>query len=640
MATSDLVFWFRIPLASKQLMSPLTYLAAVLSLGILAQWLAWRFRLPSILLLLAFGFGLSAATGTRIDQFMPEDTLLAITGLFVAIILFEGGLTLKFSELREAGSPVRRLCTTAVLIAGVLGSAAAKFVFGWDWRVATLLGSILVVTGPTVVGPLLRLIKPSRKVASIVKWEGIVVDPIGAIAAVLVFQIAIASGVQDAIGDLFKSLILTLIVGFGLAFALARVIEQLLKHHLIPDFLESVFLLAVVAASFALSNAIQKESGLLTVTVLGIALANQRSVSVKHVLEFKEHLRVLIISLLFILLSGRIELTSLRAALGPGLLFLALLIFIVRPASVLLANFGSRQTTFKENLFLAAMAPRGIVAAAVASIFALEFSHAAHDHKISEEIAAQAEQLVPVTFIVIIGTVLFYGLLAVPMARALGVAAKSTRGVLFAGADKWTRMLAKALHQDGHPVLLLDTKYEKIASAKMEGLPAIRANILSEFAEENLELTGIGQLIAATPNDEINTMAAQEFGHLFGKANCWQLTPYDSDGHHSKAVHYQQRARLCFSGGPKFRDLEAAALRGGIIKSTLLTEKFTLENFLENHGSSARILFMNHPEKGLMPVEASPEHGDLPTGSQIYALVPEDHSPPEIKGESETEVSN
>ncbi|MGJ8723764.1 MAG: cation:proton antiporter [Roseibacillus sp.] len=606
-------------------MTPLTYLAAVLALGILAQWLAWRFRLPSILLLLAFGFGLSAATGgTRIDEFIPEPTLLAITGLFVAIILFEGGLTLKFSELKEAGSPVRRLCTWTVVIAGVLTSIAAKLVFAWDWRVCALLGAILVVTGPTVIGPLLRLIKPTRKVASIVKWEGIVVDPIGAILAVLVFQVAISSGVQDAIGDLLKALFLTLVVGFGLAFFLGKIIEQLLKRHLIPDFLESVFLLAVVAASFAISNAIQAESGLLTVTVLGILLANQKSVSVKQVLEFKEHLRVLIISLLFILLSGRIELSELRSALVPGLMFLALLVLVVRPASVLIATLGSKQTTFRENLFLAAMAPRGIVAAAVASIFALEFSHAAHDNKLAEGIAEQAEQLVPVTFVVIIGTVLIYGLLAVPMARALGVAAKSTRGVLFAGADKWTRMLAKALQEDGHPVLLLDTKYENVSSAKMEGLSAIRANILSEFAEENLELTGIGQLIAATPNDEINTMAAQEFGHLFGKANCWQLTPYDSDGHHSKAVDHRQRARLCFLNGPKFRDLEATALRGAVIKNTLLTEQFTLEDFIREHGPSARVLFLNHPEKGLMPFESSDEPASVPDGTIIYALVPDE----------------
>ncbi|MEM9079221.1 MAG: cation:proton antiporter [Verrucomicrobiota bacterium] len=603
-------------------LSPLSYLALVLTLGILAQWLAWRFRLPSILLLLAFGFGLSAATDVRIDDFIPEDTLLGITGLFVAIILFEGGLTLKFSELKEAGKPVFRLCTLGALIAGLLGSIAAHLIFKWDWRVASLLGAILVVTGPTVVGPLLRLIKPTRKIASIVKWEGIVVDPIGAIAAVLVFQVALSSGLGDAFGDLAKALGLTLLVGLILAFLLAKIVELLLRNHLIPDFLESVFLLALVAAAFAASNAIQAESGLLTVTVLGIALANQKSVSVKHILEFKEHLRVLIISLLFILLSGRIPLSDLSAVFVPGLIFLWTLLLIVRPASVLLGNLGSQATSFKENLFLSALAPRGIVAAAVASIFALELSHAAHEGLLPPHISTQAAQLVPVTFLTIIGTVLVYGLMAVPLARTLGVAAKSTNGVLFAGADTWTRKLAKALQDDGHTVLLLDTKYQKVAAAKMDGLPSIRANILSEFAEEELELTGIGQLIAATPNDEINTLAAKEFAHLFGKANCWQLTPSDIDQHHSKSVDPNRRARLCFFGGPQFRDLEALALRGATIKSTQITDIFTLADFLTTHGIDAHILFMNHPEKGLTPLEPNAE--SLPPGTQINALLPEE----------------
>ena len=173
---------------------PIAYLALVLALGILAQWLAWRIRIPSILILLAFGFGLSITTGAQIDDYLggETDTLLAIVGLFVAIILFEGGLTLKFSELRQAGAPVLRLCSLGVAIAFALTSISAAWIFQWNWRVAALLGAILVVTGPTVVGPLLRVIKPTRKLASIVKWEGIVVDPIGAILAVLVFQVALA----------------------------------------------------------------------------------------------------------------------------------------------------------------------------------------------------------------------------------------------------------------------------------------------------------------------------------------------------------------------------------------------------------------------------------------------------------------
>ncbi|HAT18541.1 MAG TPA: sodium:proton exchanger, partial [Verrucomicrobiales bacterium] len=312
-------------------MTPLAYLALVLALGILAQWLAWRLKLPSILILLAFGFGLSLTTGVRIDDYLERETLLALVGIFVAIILFEGGLTLKFSELREAGAPVIRLCTLGVLIAFGLTSVAASYIFGWNWRIAALLGAILVVTGPTVVAPLLRVIKPTRKISSILKWEGIVVDPIGAILALLVFQVAIAGGVQSASESVFLTLGKTILVGIVVAIALAKVIEILLRRHLIPDFLESVFLLAVVAVAFAASNAIQAESGLLTVTVLGIALANQKSVSVRDILEFKENLRVLIISLLFILLSGRIASEELGAVALPSLALLAVLLFIVRP---------------------------------------------------------------------------------------------------------------------------------------------------------------------------------------------------------------------------------------------------------------------------------------------------------------------
>ena len=599
--------------------TPLAYLALVLALGILAQWLAWRLKLPSILILLAFGFGLSLTTGVRIDDYLERETLLALVGIFVAIILFEGGLTLKFSELREAGAPVIRLCTLGVLIAFGLTSVAASYIFGWNWRIAALLGAILVVTGPTVVAPLLRVIKPTRKISSILKWEGIVVDPIGAILALLVFQVAIAGGVQSASESVFLTLGKTILVGIVVAIALAKVIEILLRRHLIPDFLESVFLLAVVAVAFAASNAIQEESGLLTVTVLGIALANQKSVSVRDILEFKENLRVLIISLLFILLSGRIASEELGAVALPSLALLAVLLFIVRPASVYLANLGSKSVNYRERTFLAALAPRGIVAAAVTSVFAIELDDAAAKGELPSAIAGQAEHLVPVVFLVIIGTVLVYGLLASPLAQRLGLSNRNARGVLFAGADAWTRLIAKTLLNDGHPVMLLDTRYENVAAARMMGLNAIRANILSEHVEENLEFPGITQLVAGTSNDEVNSLATGEFAHIFGKANVWQITPSDKDAHPSTSIASHRRGRICFSEEPTFQNLQNLAYHDGIIKKTLLTEIFTLENFHEVHGEEAVILFLHDEGKGLRPAAADLE--SIPPDTTIYSLV-------------------
>lgn len=598
------------------------YLTIILGLGIFAQWLAWRCRLPSILLLLAFGFCASHLMGVNIDDFLPgkegESILLSVVGLSVAIILFEGGLTLKFSELKESGAPVFRLCTFGVLVAFTLTTLIGIYIFQWNWRVAAILGSILVVTGPTVVAPLLRHIKPSRKMSSIVKWEGIVVDPIGAIMALLAFQAALAVDVEQAKSLMLHSLGITILVGGVMAFLLAKLIEKLLQRHLIPDFLHSVFLLAIVAIAFTGSNMIQKESGLLTVTVMGIVLANQKRVSVKHILEFKETLRTLIISLLFIVLSGRIDAAGLYKALIPGSILLVLLIVVVRPASIFIANLFSKRTNFRELIFLSALAPRGIVAAAITAIFALELSHAAMEiDGFPKEVIAQADLMVPIVFIVIIGTVTFYGLLAAPLANRLGIAARNPRGVLFAGADRWARKLAKALHDDGHDVLMLDTNYSNVAAATIEGIPAKRANILSEFVGEELDLAGLGQLVAGTHNDVVNSMAAREFTHIFDSVNVWQVAPMDDKNHHTTAVASHQHGRIIFPGRPNHKELSRMIVDGMDIKTTTLSSQFNYDDFQQRY-PDAILLFVNPPDKKL-----SPAHDGMKRpaeGSTLYAL--------------------
>lgn len=601
-------------------MTPLTYFTLVLALGISAQWLAWKCKLPSILVLLAFGFGFGQFAGATIDDYLVGDSvLLSAVGLCVAIILFEGGLTLKFSDLKESGTPVIRLCVLGVAISFFLSYAGMKYVLGFDWRVAALLGAILVVTGPTVIAPLLRHIKPSRKIGNVVKWEGIVIDPIGAMLAVLVYQVAIAGNLDAAREEILRAIGLTLLVGVVLALVLAKIIELLLKFHLIPDYLHSVFLLAVTATAFAVSNAIQAESGLLTCTVLGIALANQKSVSVKHILEFKENLRVLIISVLFIVLSGRVALSALNEALLPGLGLLAMLIFVVRPLSVFGANLFSKQVTFKEQVFLSAMAPRGIVAAAVTAVFALEFDHAVQQGRMSQEIGLASHQMVPLVFIVIVGTVAFYGLLSGPLARRLGLASENPRGVLFAGAGQWARLVAKALKDDGHHVLLLDTNYNNVARAKLDGLSAVRANILSEYVEDELELTGLGQLVTTTPNDEVNSLAAHHFIHVFGSENVWQVAPIDDDDHHQTAVASHMRGRICFPTRPQFNRLERFAAEGAVIKKTTITEQFTFEHFQKIYGEEHILLFRVTEDKGL---EVAYDKMRTPSpGTTLYAMI-------------------
>jgi len=609
-------------------MSPLTYLTWILALGITCQWLAWRLKFPSILLLLAIGFGFGQISGVRIDDFLVatvegHSTLLSVVGLFVAIILFEGGLTLKFHDLRESGLPILRLCTLAVAFSFGLTTVFMTYVLGYDLRIAALIGAILTVTGPTVIAPLLRHVNPTRKMASIVKWEGIVVDPIGAILAVLVFKFAMAADMEAAKTDTLQSLGVMIAVGVVGALLIAWIVAFLLRRHLVPDYLQPVFLLAVVAVAFTASNALEKEAGLLTVTVLGIALANQRGAFVRHILEFKENLRTLIISSLFIILSGRIAPADLGDTLWKGLILLVFLIAIGRPLSVYASLVFSKAVNFKEKTFLAMMAPRGIVAAAITSIFALEFEEAAHQGRfgeLSETIARQSQDLVALVFMVIVGTVTIYGIGAVPLARRLGLASKNATGILFAGAAPWIRMVAKALHENGHRVMLLDTNDKNILAAKMDGLDAHRANILSEFAEENLDLNGLGHLVAATPNDEVNSMAATRFTHQFTRAGVWQIEPFDRNEHHHKAAATDLRHNICFSGAPNHRDLsEAVAKTDVTIKKTLITEVFDFEMFSKAY-PDAIILFLADA-KGLRPAPA--KLGKISAGTTVYALVSE-----------------
>lgn len=608
-------------------MSPLVYLTLILALGVAAQWLAWKFKLPSILLLLGFGFALGHFSGVRIDDFLSEGStnpLLSAVGLLVAVILFEGGLTLKFSELKESGLPILRLCTVTVVLSLVMTTLFMMYALGFDIRIAALIGCILTVTGPTVISPLLRHVNPTRKMASIVKWEGIVVDPIGAILAVLVFKIAIAGDYAEAQADTLMAIGIMIVVGILGAFLLAKGVEILLRKHWVPDFLQPVFLLGVVAIAFTGSNMIEKEAGLLTVVVMGIALANQRTVSVRHILEFKENLRLLIISILFIVLSGRISAEDLGASLVKGGYLLAFLVLIGRPVSVLLGLMFSNKTTSKERAFLASLAPRGIVAAAVTSIFALEFEDAAIHGRFGEAlspvIAVQSRELVALVFLIIVGTVLVYGLGARPLARRLGLAAKNTSGILFAGAGNWARAAAKILHDDGHRVLLLDTNYVNVSAAKMLGLEAHRANILSEFAEVELDINGLGHLIAGTPNDEVNSMAAQRFIHQFGRAGVWQLAPEDRVDHRKKAIAGEIRSQNPFSKRPDYRLLDKIVSEGGVMKKSNISEVFTFEKFKETYPGSI-VMFLDNG-KGLRP--SPPDLEKVSTGVDVYALVPKD----------------
>ncbi len=587
-------------------------LAGILVLGTSAQWLAWRFKLPSILLLLTFGF----LAGPVFHLLHPDEllgtTLFPIVSLSVAVILFEGGLTLTLRELRQIGRQLWPLVSVGVLVGWVLGTAGAYFLLGFSRPIAILTGALLVVTGPTVVLPLLRLVRPKGRAGVLAKWEGILNDPIGVLLAVLVFEAILGGSWKEGAASGLLGFLETFGIGTLLGLAGAGVLVVLMRAYHVPDFLQSPATLMLVLAVYAASDLVQPESGLFSVTVMGVALANQRFVEVKHIIEFKENLRVLLIGSLFIILAARIKLEDLTVLGWGSVLFVLALVFIVRPATVFLSMLGSK-LTWKEQAFLAWMAPRGIVAAATASVFAI---------RLAEEGYPEADRLLPVVFLVIVSTVALYGLTATPVARWLGIAGGQPQGVMILGAHFVARSIAEAIQQAGFPVLLVDNNRTYVKRAKMAGLTAHHGNALSEELPEYLSTEEMGHFLAMTSNDEVNSLASIHYEEMFGERATHQLWPdkEESEGEKGEAtVPKSLRGHYLFKPGFTWDEISSRVRAGWTMKTTKLSDEYTYENFVGRYGEDVVVFFvLRNNELRVSPADAPlvPKAGDT-----IMALV-------------------
>jgi Kef-type K+ transport system membrane component KefB len=491
-----------------------------------------------------------------------------------------------------------------VLVTWILVTPLAVVLFGVSWPVAALLGAILTVTGPTVVLPILRIVRPRGRAGTLARWEGILNDPVGAVLAVLVFEAVIRQELD--LLPVLAGIGATAFIGILIGGAGALALVLLMRFHGIPEFLESPFALMLVVAAYLVSDRIQAESGLLSVTLMGIALANQPFVRVRNIVEFKETLRVLLISLLFIVLSARIDTETLRQVGWRSAVFVAALVLVVRPAAVFLSTMRSTLGR-KEKVFLAWMAPRGIVAAAVSSVFAF---------RLAERGIPGAEILVPEVFAVIVGTVVLYGFTAAPVARWLGVAGGLDHGVLFLGAHGWARDLAAALQGAGFKVLLVDTNPEHVAAAVRAGLPAEQRNILDGLPED-LPLEGIGRLVALTGNDEVNTLAALHFGDHLGRANVYQLPPDIGAG--GERVPRLLGGRRLFADKATYAEMGRRVARGDRLQVIPLTEDLDYTSFREGFGDSL-VLFVI--EDRTLRVTTADERLSARPGQLLLALLP------------------
>lgn len=559
---------------------------AIAVIGITAffcQWGAWKAKLPAILFLLLMGLLLGPITGILVPDDIFGDLFFPLVSLAVAVVLFEGSLTLNFQELGSLSSIVRRMIFIAAPVTWAIIAATTHYLFRLSWDISILFGALMVVTGPTVVTPLLRTVRPSARVASILKWEGIVIDPIGALLVVVVYEFIIAQ--NETIAFVPSSLLFLKTIGIGMVIGLFAgfVLGKILSKQLIPEYLHNLATLSFLFIVFTVCNHFAHESGLLGVTVMGMWLGNSKDVHIHNILNFKENLTILFISGLFIILAARLPYEQLMSIFTIStLILLAVIQFVARPISVVLATLRT-EIPWKERALLGWIAPRGIVAAAVSALFAL---------RLSEHGYAQAELLLTLTFAVILGTVVFQSATARVIASALGLIEPPARGILIVGANPIARKIALALKQQELPVILCDSNWENIRSARMAGLDTFFGSPVSEYANQRLELTGIGNLLALSPVREQNAIASMHYRIEFGANHIYYIrNSIEKNKSEKHRISSRLKGEPLFAEDMTFSKLSSLFGSGAEIRTTRLTDEFTMENFLESKDPDTVLLF-------------------------------------------------
>ncbi len=583
-------------------------MTGVLLAGALCQWAAWHFKLPAILPLLLTGIVLGPVTGAVNPDRVMGELLFPFVSLAVAIILFEGALRLKLYEVSGGlGRVVRNLVTVGALVTWLVMTVAAHAFTGLEWQLAFLFGAVVTVTGPTVIIPLLRTMRPNAAIARVLRWEGIIIDPFGALLALLVFEFIVTGLSANPLWALATGGL----VGIGSGVAGALLLGFVLRRHLLPSYLTNVVTLALVLSVFGAANLLREETGLLAVTVMGVILANMRDVPAEEILDFKESLSVMLISVLFIVLAARLDPTALELEFWGALAVLGVALFVARPLAVAASTYGS-PLNWRERAVVGWVAPRGIVAAAVSAAFALRLEALGYP---------QADLLVPLTFMVIIGTVVLQSATARPLAKRLGVSEPEPRGVLVVGAHRVARAIGRELVDNGFPAVLADTAWDDIRAARMEGLATYFGNPISEHADRHLDLVGVGRLFAMSRRPAFNALTCLRFKNEFGANHVYALrTPEEEGGEKRQPARPFSCTRL-FGEDVTLAKLSSLLAKGAEIHTTLLTENFTYPDYLHSFSGRALPLFGIDRNGHLRVFTADHEPSPAP-GWRIIGLLP------------------
>jgi NhaP-type Na+/H+ or K+/H+ antiporter len=575
-------------------MDPLILKIVVIGvLGMAAQWAAWRAQIPAVVFLLLCGVVAGPVTGVLDPHTDFGNLLEPLIAVAVAIILFEGGLTLNFRQISGASRAVRQLIYLGAPLAWGLGYLAAHYVAGLSTQSAAVLAGVLVVTGPTVVGPLLRQARLPRRAASLLQWEAIIADPVGALFSVLAFEASLVVLTGHASNAFLLRAALAVVLATGGGFLFARMIAWSFVRGFVPEYLKTPTLFVAVLLGFALTNFVLSEAGLLTVTVMGITLANSRIASLDEIRRFKEMMSVLLVSGVFIILTATIRMADIAAIGWRDVAFIATLLFVVRPATVLLSTLTT-PLTWQERLLCAWIAPRGVVAVAVSGFFGAALLTAG---------VPDAERLAPIAFLVVFVTVVAHGLSIAPLARALGLTSAEPGGLLIVGGSPWTLELASRGKEMGLPVLIADTNWNHLVPARLGDIEVYYGEILGEATEHNLDFSRYAALIAATDNDAYNALVCTDLGPEIGRSNVYQVgrpvAPEEAGAGGETGKEHHHRHELSFTVGGK--TLPRSGLRidelnwklrsGWLFQKTKLSETYDFEAFRAERGEETEPLF-------------------------------------------------
>ncbi len=586
-------------------------LCLIALLTLFCQWFSWWTKLPAILFLLISGIIIGPTLGWLNPKLFFGDLLTPIVSLSVAIILFEGSLTLKRREFSDVRHVVRNLLTFGLVITIVLTALFAHLLLAMDWGYAILLGVITSVTGPTVIVPMLRTVKPSRQVSNILRWEGISVDPIGAILAILVFGLMISINQNIPITHLllnFGALVVaSAVLGIGAGFLFG----QVLKRHWLPEYLHNISTLSLVLIVYGIGNLISDGGGLLGVTVMGVTLTNMKNVPIEEILGFKESLSILLISALFIIISAEIQFSYVKSILYNGLLLCLILQFVVRPISVALSTIGSG-LSWQERALLAWIAPRGIVAAAVAAILTIKLNQFGYKG---------SEILFSMTFIIIIFTVVFQSITARFIASILGVAEPEGKGFLIIGANPLALSIASVLVENDFNVQLTTRNWDHAHKARMQNLPVYFGSPVGDHADRHMDLLGVDQLLALSPEADLNALACMRYKNEFGAKSLYSVRIPVKGKLLESSGKTKGPGKFLFGDKETFVKLSSLLAQGAKIRGTLLTENFSFSDYQKQYQNKAILLFAIDP-KGKLAIFTEETQVEPTDGWTLIGLTP------------------